>query len=248
MSTGLKVFAALVIVFSLAASVQAEMIKIGTATYNQADYNLIWDDNNNGNSLVWLDYSAPAAYWGNQMAWAAGLDNDLVYNLDPGYSVLWSESAWRLPCAGNNPSYGCHAATQEMGHLYYDELCLTGGYSSGGVTAPDLSCGPFENLALAGYWTRTEDPIDYGFFVVDAAWAFFTEIYRDVPYYDMGYGFQDIDANGNGFFAVQHNALAVRCGEVEQSPAGSVIPEPATLFLFGMGGIGMAARVVRRRK
>ena len=238
------VLAALTIV-AIATSAQATLVKIGTATYGGSGYNLIWDDNNNGNSVIWLDYSAPSTYWSDQMAWAAGLDGALTCNLDSGYSVVWSDSAWRLPCAGTAPTYGCCAATQEMGHLYYDELGLEGGYSGDGVTAPDLSVGIFDNLELAGYWTCTEDPIDYGFFVVDAAWAFFTQISRGVPYYDMGYGFQDIDANGSGLFAVQHSALAVRSGEVTDSSSSSVIPEPTTFALMGMGIVALA---VRRRK
>ena len=68
------------IVFGVTGMANASLTNIGTATYNGIDYNLIWDDDNNGNSLVWLDYSNTAISWENQMAWAAGIDSkDKVY-------------------------------------------------------------------------------------------------------------------------------------------------------------------------
>ncbi len=45
---------------------QAELMTIGTAAYGGSDYNLIWDDNNNGNSVVWLDYTNDRTNWGAQ--------------------------------------------------------------------------------------------------------------------------------------------------------------------------------------
>ena len=243
----------LAIVLGTASTAHAEVI-IGTATYNGTAYNLIRDDDNNGNSLVWLDYSNPEAYWADQMAWAAELDGYLTYNIDPSYTVTWSDSSWRLPSAGSAPAYGFQAATQEMGHLYYDddELGFTGGSSSDGVVAPDLAGSIFENLALTGYWTSTQsDPL----FSTAPVWMFAFKGTRSAPYYDTVYGFQDIDATAGGFslfgtwisLAVKHSGLAVRGGEVSVS---SPIPEPASsvalasLFLT----VGAIWLVQRRKK
>lgn len=65
---------------------QADLTTIGTATYDDGtgskNYNLIWDDNNKGNSVIWLDYSNALTNWTAQKAWAAGLDSNLTYNLN----------------------------------------------------------------------------------------------------------------------------------------------------------------------
>ena len=221
---------------------QASLIKIGTATYNGVDYNLICDDDNNGKSLVWLDYSAPEAYWGEQMAWASSLDAALTYNLDSGYTV--QSGSWRLPSAGDAPAYGFGANTQELGHLYYDELGFTGGSSNDGVTAPDLAsaAGLFDNLQLSGYWTSTEDDPVWG---TPTAWMFAFRETRSTPYNDTVYGFQDIDWSGTNWLSVKHSALAVFDGEVTSTSTGTVIPEPATISLLGLG---IAALVARRRR
>ena len=243
MKTGIRTFCLIAAVLAVAGTAGATLTPVGTATYNGSDYNLIWDD---AQSLVWLDYSAPSLYWPNQMAWAAGLDGQLTYNWDPAYSVTWAETAWRLPDAGAAPSYGCQAATQELGHLYYTGLGLEGGSSTAGATAPDLSSGPFENLTMAAYWTRTEDPIDYGFFVVDAAWMFAFRETRSTPYNDTVFGFQDIDSNGTGWLSPTHSALAVRGAQVQGG--GPVIPEPATLAGLVLGAGGLVGYVRRRRR
>ena len=61
---------------------QATLTVIGTATYDDGtggqEYNLIWDDDNNGKSVVWLDYTHPGDTWNNQMAWAASLNTLLA--------------------------------------------------------------------------------------------------------------------------------------------------------------------------
>lgn len=73
---------------------QATLTNIGTATYNGSTYNLIWDDDNNGNSIVWLDYSNRPGIdimtkWNFQMEWAAGLGSAITDIQTPGYNVIW---------------------------------------------------------------------------------------------------------------------------------------------------------------
>lgn len=46
----------------LSGSAFAALEVIGTATYQSNSYNLIWDDDNNGNSVIWLDYTNAHAY------------------------------------------------------------------------------------------------------------------------------------------------------------------------------------------
>ena len=47
----------------MAGMAHATFTTIGTATYDGSDYNLIRDDDNNDNSVVWLDYTNDATNW-----------------------------------------------------------------------------------------------------------------------------------------------------------------------------------------
>ena len=62
----------------VAGMANAALTTIGTATYGGSDYNLIWDDDNNGNSVVWLDYTNARTNWSAQNAWAGELDSSLT--------------------------------------------------------------------------------------------------------------------------------------------------------------------------
>jgi len=42
-----------VLMFSAVGSAKATLTTIGTVTYGGMNYNLIWDDDNNGNSVIW---------------------------------------------------------------------------------------------------------------------------------------------------------------------------------------------------
>ncbi len=48
---------------SMTGLVNAALTTIGTAQFNGVgdEYNLIWDNDNNGNSVIWLDYINPGA-------------------------------------------------------------------------------------------------------------------------------------------------------------------------------------------
>ncbi len=92
---------AAMILLMLSGVSQATLTTIGTASYDDGsglkDYNLIWDDDNNGKSLVWLDYTNARASWQDQMTWASSLDTALSVTLNAGVSVTWTDSSWRLP-------------------------------------------------------------------------------------------------------------------------------------------------------
>ena len=227
----------------ISGTVNASMTTIGTATYGVANYNLIWDDNNNGNSVIWLDYTNDGDTWSNQVDWASGLDGALTYSIDPAYTVDWGTSSWRLPTTVDGPyvwgydgttTAGYTITTSEMGHLYYEELGNLGYYDTSGVTQSGyglINTGDFYNLVVPvpnsnpslWYWSGTEFAGMAG-----AAWGFTMDAVDGTYDGSQGPTFQTVDY-GYG--------LAVRSGEV------TVVPEPATLCLLGLGGL-----LIRRRK
>ena len=213
---------------------QATLTTIGTATYDGSDYNLIWDDNNNGNSIVWLDYTNLEANWTAQNDWAAGLDSSLSYNINPVYTVAWDDAAWRLPDTvdgvwqygyDGTTTAGYSITTSEMGHLYYTELGNLGYYDTSGNVPQSgwglNNTGDFDNLTEDWYWSGTEYAGD-----TSLAWTFNmhkgTQNYSKKDFYDCG--------------------LAVRSGEVSAAP----VPEPGTMLLFSTGLAGLA--VLRRKR
>jgi len=231
-----KLLAGLVLVlfvFGLTGTAGASLVTIGTATYGGADYKLIWDNDNNGNSIVWLDYTNAGADWSTQTTWAAGLNGNLTYHIDATYTVTW-DSAWRLPdtvdgvyadgCDGNTTG-GYNITSSEMGHLFYDELGNLGYRKYNGTSCQYQSgyglnnTGDFDNLTTHWYWSDTEYASD-----TDKAWNF-----------AMEYGGQHTNDKGDTGWG-----LAVRSGQI------SSVPIPGALWLLGSGLFGLVA--VRRRR
>ncbi len=161
----------LVVLMVMGYSINAQggLITIGTATYSGSNYNLIWDDDNNGNSVVWLDYTNRVRNWTNQNAWASGLNGVLTYNIDPGYAITWAADDWRLPTTvdgqfewgyDGTTTAGYNITTSEMGHLFYTELGNFGYYDTSGNFRSGnyglLNTGDFQNLESSIYWSGTE--------------------------------------------------------------------------------------------
>jgi len=245
--------------FLIPSFAQATLITIGTATYNDSDYNLIWDDDNNGNSVIWFDYTKIADTLVNQMAWTDSLDDLLTYNIETQYSVTW-ESDWRLgntvdgvyvhgyegdPDNDGVYSYtaGYNLANSEMGHLFYEELGNLGHWNTDGSlnTFPPFpyflqQTGDFDNLRAVPFWSGTE----------------FTAEPSDAWYFNMVSGGQyhnDKDWLGYG--------LALRSGQISYSgvdpvpgpdPVPAPVPEPTTILLFGVGLVGVAGATRKKRK
>ena len=150
-----------VLVLALPSVSRATLVTIGSGQMapNGPTYKLIWDSDNNGQSLVWR--TTPAAfiailthsYW-----YVAGVNAALTYTLDPNYRLTWIDAAWRLPSPGAAP-YWCQCArTSELGHLFYVELGLKAplrnaeNYNS--LTVEELNAGEFDNLIPGVMYSR----------------------------------------------------------------------------------------------
>jgi hypothetical protein len=222
----------------------ATLTTIGTATYLGAEYNLIWDDDNNGKSIVWLDYSSDRDTWDNQAAWVEGLSDDgvLTYNFNEEYSISWTGD-WRMPGTvdgervtgmDGTTTAGYNITTSEMGHLFYEELGETGYYDTAGnqnsgwaITLENK--GDFENIQTPMwsicYWSGTETEYDYaGIDNENLAWIF-----------DFVNGNQQVSYKGTEYFA-----MAVREIQV------STVPVPAAVWLLGSGLLGLIG--LRRKR
>lgn len=221
----------------LSSAAHATLVTIGTARYNGVDYNLIWDDDNNGNSVVWLDYTHQGEYWTNQTAWTAGLVSDLSIDLSAGYSVIWDDISWRLPHTldgsldfgyDGSTTRGYNITSSEMGHLFYEELGNKGLYAVDGTTPQDgwglTHTGDFQHLIKSRYWSDTE----YGKLPV-LAWTF-----------NLSTGDQRTYHKWDG----RYYGLAIRSGQVSLTPT----PEPASCLLFGIGLLGLAGITRRGRR
>ena len=225
----LSTFTILLLLVGFFSISEATLITIGTAGYDsngdgvEEYYNLIWDNDNNGKSLVWLDYNRHGDPWSEQMSWAVGLS--LTPNLYDGYSVVWTDTTWRLPDAhnwdGSGPDQLYNVTDSEMGHLFLVELGIkTYPDRYYDVTDVILNSLEFDNLSASRYWLGTEYA-DLGH--PGCAW-----------YFDMFVGSQGVTLYVDN---TPSKGMAVRSGQITYT---APIPEPSTIILFGLGIIGLA--------
>jgi len=230
----------------------AELTVIGTATNSAGSYNMVWEHDTDGTSLVWLDMTTLTT-WQGAMDWAAGLDSTMTYNFDPGYSVEWTDTQWRLPetedrvstlgmvygtvYGDTNASYGYHIPG-EASHLFYVGLGNLGARDRDGNLVPPedrfTNAGPFENLptSYVGIWLATTTDWftypDHGFLTPDDGLAAY--------YYKLGNG--DLAVQRLDYSTEDRYAFAVRSADI------TVVPEPMTMSMLAMGGLAL----IRRRR
>ncbi|PIE61898.1 MAG: hypothetical protein CSA29_00975 [Desulfobacterales bacterium] len=226
----------------LSGMAQATLTTIGTATYNGSNYNLIWDDDNNGKSVVWLDYTNANASLPDQQTWAASLDAELTINLNAGYTVAW-DGSWRLPETVDGVAvygyegdpngdgvytytYGYNLSNSEMGHLFYQELGNNGRYDTNQDEQSEYGLnnkGDFANLVQGWYWSGTR----------------YTEHMNQEIYWSFktSDGYQ---VTNSGSF--RDNGIALRTAQV------SAVPVPGTVLLFAVGLTGLAAGLRKNRR
>ena len=212
--TFLPVLLTVLFILCVTGMADAALTTIGTAQFGGSgdQYNLIWDNDNNGNSVIWLDYSNTDADWSAQKAWANELN--LTYSIDSAYTVTWVDDAWRLPSAGLDPQWGYNQTTSEMGDLFYNDLGLTAS-DDASTTAAQLNATNFDHLIASRYWSGTEYELNGGL-----AW-----------YFRMDDGLQ-ARLNKTAFTGY---GLAVRSGRV------SAVPVPGAIWLLSSGLAGLVA-------
>lgn len=225
-------FCLLAMIVMLGLSVPAKAFPIlelrGQGTSIHGTYNLIYDPDFD---ITWYDFSNAAISRDNQRAWAGALSVDFG-------GTIYDD--WRLPETVDGPfvigydgttTGGYNNTNSEMGHLFYTELGNLGKFDTSGnlrsgtqgVDWGLTNTGDFQNLLENDYWSGTE--------------------HVDNP--ARGWQFVFLTGNQRAVTkSINGYALAVRDGDVA---AAEVVPEPATIALFGIGLAGLAGGAVRRR-
>lgn len=217
----LRMLLGLVLVLPIGSWAALVTIGSGQMVANGPIYKLIWDNDNNGKSLVWLDFTStqnPGLTWLHVQA----VNASLVYTLDPTYAVTWTDAAWRQPSSGAAVDFCQCPSTFELGHLFYNELGLTAplvnhANPNNRVTPAELNAGEFDNLVPTLYWQGTDWPGSY---------------------FDMGRG---ASVMVSGFLEGIFTGIAVREGQVSTLMP---VPEPSTVLLVA---VALAALRLRRR-
>ena len=213
------------LLLGIVGTANATLIKIGEANIGLRNYNLIWDDNNHGNSVVWLDYGITSVHghWPyvnyaiqmlNSSTYIHGIKS---YNIYDGYNVQW-DSSWRLPYTpgGGQDSYqpgvdfGYNINNSELGHLFLDER----------ADLSPLFLISRNNNKSGRFWsTPTSRGAWYYSFIQQPDSSLFTSQFARPKN------------------SLNCNMLAVRTATVTTT---TPVPEPATLILLGSGLAGLA--------
>ena len=255
----------LIALVGFAGLADAELITIGTATHYGDEYKLIWDADNNGNSVVWLDYTNvvytevlgelyPSMDWtfaknsvsNYPIREETGL---LTYNIDPAYDVSWGSNVWRMPDTdqtfteaifdqfGNLVSFSAsyNVTSSELGHLFYEELGNLGRYDP-------ITGDPFANLDDYGL----KNTGDFDNLMAHRYWSATEVTALDLDVFSA-YTF-DMSNGKQSWASIQDQspyptigALYLRTASVTvQDETPAPVPEPSTILLMVSGLIGLA--------
>jgi hypothetical protein len=183
-------------------SAQATLINRGGGLIYDTDLDVTWTQ-----ELSFTTYT-----WSAAVAWAESLEY-----YDPVRDVTWSD--WRLPHADLTvaPDGVTPCSTSEMGHVYWDELGMSG---NAGDPGPFVGWPQANHASIAFFWCA--------------------EPYGGLPGGDPGAYGQNLYGGAQGaaydVYWASYRAWAVRDGDV---------PEPATGVLLITGAAGVLLR--RRR-
>jgi len=207
----------LFILLMLPGLARADLLTIGTATYQGTTSNLIYDEDS---SLIWLDYSNASATYEAQMEWAASITNTLVIDIDDDYEVTWLDASWSLPSITElaNLFYDVLGNVALEYEYYWDEELNTWVVETNDYGLQNTDS--FLSLISDYYWTRslTEDDESIAY-VLD----FFT-------------GKKKITNTSSKL-----NAVAVISAQVSSA---SEVPLPAAFWLMGSG---LLAFIIKRK-
>jgi hypothetical protein len=222
-----------VLVLALPSVSRATLVTIGSGQMapHGPTYKLIWDSDNNGQSLVWLDYTGGVH---NNPAFSSfyvnGVNAALTYTVEPNYRLTWIDAAWRLPSPGAAPYWCQCATTSELGHLFYVELGLKAPLRDAAnpynnLTVEELNVGEFDNLIPGVRYSQS---------------PYFNSHFW---YFDMGAGISWSASNWTN--PGEYAGIAVRAGRVSLV---SPVPEPPTVVLMAAALLALVPATLRRHR
>ena len=201
------------------------------------DYQAYYDTTLNITWLADASYAKTSGYtsagltWENASTWVENLNFSgydgwrLPTMIDVGNDACGNEAYSGTDCGYNVLTTDGDTVYSEMASLFYDTLGNIGLYDTDGIYPQPgsglINTGPFSNMINGSYWTNLGSVTQSS-----GAW-----------YFNFDGGQQDV-----GYIYSSINAWAVHDGDI----GASVVPVPATVWLFVSGLIGLAGLAKRK--